>query len=612
MNFRLLLSIPLSILSLPLAVQAAETRPAIVQSETKEQRDERMLWWREAKFGMFIHWGLFAQAAGEWNGQPPAKDRDQRGEWLMEAVRMPVADYAKMAATFNHVKFDADQWVKMAKDAGAKYIVFTAKHHEGFAMFQTKVSPYNILDATPFKRDPLRELSAACQKYGVKLGIYYSQTQDWYHPGGFVYKTGPWDPVQTSASFDDYLKKVSIPQITELLTNYGEVAELWWDTPGSTMTRERCEPIAQLVAKLQPGVVMNNRLGGGYEGDISTPEGHVPATGYANRDWESCIPMAATWGYKKNITSYTPALALVTNLIDIASKGGNLLLNVSPMDSGEIPAQQVARMRDIGRWMKVNSEAIYGTMPTIFGAEAGAYDLKRTDKSGNPQFVTGDEWRCTTTENRIYIHFLRWPKDSFTLNDVPNRVTKAYLLADPQRAPVSFTQEGGTLKLTLPTQAPDPQISVLALEIAGPLTRPSKDPLAQASDGTLTLNANTAEIRNDGGSTPTLTLSEEKAVSWIKPEDHLMWRATLKKPGTFTAMISYSLNAEDSNTSAKLDLGGTVLRCALPATEGKRLKNVMVGNVTLTQAGAVPVTLKAAGDQTSRLSVQSVMLLPQP
>jgi alpha-L-fucosidase len=220
--------------------------------------DNHMDWWREAKFGMFIHWGLYAQAAGEWNGQPPGQGRDQRGEWLMEAVRMPVADYAKMAATFNPVKFDADQWVAMAKDAGVKYIVFTAKHHEGFAMFQTKVSAYNIIDATPFKRDPLRELSAACQKYGIKLGIYYSQTQDWYHPGGFVYKTGPWDPVQTSAPFDDYLNKVSIPQITELLTNYGPVAELWWDTPGSTMTRERCEPIAQLVAKLQPGVIMNN------------------------------------------------------------------------------------------------------------------------------------------------------------------------------------------------------------------------------------------------------------------------------------------------------------------------------------------------------------------
>ncbi len=612
MNCRFLFSIPLSILSLSLAAQAAETRPAIVQSETKEQHDARMHWWREAKFGMFIHWGLFAQAAGEWNGQPPAKGRDQRGEWLMEAVRMPVADYAKMAATFNPVKFDADQWVKMAKDAGAKYIVYTAKHHEGFAMFQTKVSPYNIIDATPFKRDPLRELSAACQKYGVKLGIYYSQAQDWYHPGGFVYKTGPWDPVQTSAPFEDYLKKVAIPQISELLTNYGPVAELWWDTPCDTLTRELCEPIAQMVAKRQPAVVMNNRLGGGYEGDISTPEGHVPATGYANRDWESCIPMAATWGYKKNITSYTPALTLITQLIDIASKGGNLLLNVSPMDTGEIPSEQVARMRDIGAWMKTNSEAIYGTKPTIFGAEAGAYDLTRKDDTGNPRFLPGNEWRCTTTENRIYIHFLKWPQGSFTLNDVPNRLTKAYLLADPKRAPLSFTQEGGSVKLTLPTQAPDPQISVLALEVAGPLTRPTKDPLAQANDGTVTLNANTAEILNDGGSTPTLTLSEEKAVSWSKPEDHLLWRATLKKPGTFTVLISYSLLTKESNTSATLDLGGTVLRCALPVTMGKRLKSVSVGNVTLTQAGALPVTLMAAGDQTARLSVQSVMLIPQP
>lgn len=574
--------------------------------------ENQMDWWREAKFGMFIHWGLYAQAAGEWNVQAPEKGRDQRGEWLMEAVRMPVADYAKMAATFNPVKFDADQWISMAKDAGVKYIVFTAKHHEGFAMFQTKASPYNIVDATPFKRDPLRELAEACRKHGIKLGIYYSQTQDWYHPGGFVYKTGPWDPIQTSAPFEDYLNKISIPQITELLTNYGEVAELWWDTPSKTMTREICEPIAQLVAKLQPNVVMNNRLGGGYEGDISTPEGHVPATGYANRDWESCIPMAATWGYKKSITSYKPALELISHLIDIASKGGNLLLNVSPMATGEIPAEQVARMRDIGTWMKINSEAIYGTQPTIFGAEAGGYDLKQKDKSGNPRFVAGNEWRCTTTENRIFIHFLKWPKVSFTLKEVPNRVTKAYLLADPKRTPLSFTQEGGTVSLTLPPQAPDPQISVLALEVEGPLNRPNNDPMTQSSDGTLKLDANTAEIRNDGGSTPELTLREDNAVSWTKPEDHLLWRATLKKPGTYTVLINYSFTAKESDMNATLNFGGTVLCCDVPVTESPRPGPKVVGTVTLTQAGTLPVTLMTTGDRTSRLNIQSVMLIPQP
>ena len=605
----LLISVLFSTLSLSAhgKINTASAPPA----ETKEQHDTRMQWWRDAKFGMFIHWGLYAQAAGYWHGQPPPKDEDQRGEWIMQAVRPPVAEYAEMAETFNPVKFDADQWIAMAKEAGVKYIVITAKHHEGFAMFRTAASPFNICEATPFKRDPLRELADACKKYDIKLGIYYSQAQDWHHPGGLVYREGPWDPVQKSASIDDYLKSIAVPQITELLTHYGPVAELWWDTPGSIMTAERCKPIADLVAKLQPDVVMNNRLGGDYEGDISTPEGFIPATGIPNRDWESCMTMANTWGYKKDVKSYTPSRDLIIKLIDVASKGGNLLLNVSPMDTGEIPAAQVERMHDIGKWMKINSEAIYCTKPTIFGAEAGSYDASKKDKHGDPLFIPGDKWRCTTTENRIFIHLLKWPGSSFTLNDVPNPVTKAYLLADPERTSLQVKQDGGTVTVTLPVQSPDPQISVLALEVAGPLVRPSNDPLAQTVDGSLTLAAVNAEIRNDGGSMPDLVLRGNMAVSWTKPEDHLRWNATVNKPGKFKVFIRYTLQSKNAPASFILNAAGKELRGTLPATKGGKPTGAPAGTVTIDQTGIVPVTLKPDGMKESFINFDSLLFVPE-
>ncbi len=215
---------------------------------------------------------MYSVPAGIWKGKPV----DSAGEWIMHNVRIPVADYAQFAAEFNPVKFNAEEWVLLAKNAGMKYIVITSKHHDGFAMFGSKASTYNIVDATPFHRDPLKELAAACRKHGIKLGFYYSQAQDWHQPGGASYG-GHWDPAQ-NGSMDDYLKNIAMPQVREILSNYGPIAFLWWDTPAD-MTRERAAQFLPLL-KLQPGIITNNRLGGGFPGDSETPEQFVPPTGF--------------------------------------------------------------------------------------------------------------------------------------------------------------------------------------------------------------------------------------------------------------------------------------------------------------------------------------------
>ena len=274
--------------------------PAIQDTETVAQRDARMQWWREARFGMFIHWGLYSIPAGTWDG----KQIPGIGEWIMNNASIPVADYKALAPQFNPTSFSAHDIVALAKSAGMKYIVITSKHHDGFAMFKSQANAFNIHDATPFKRDPLAELAEECRKQGIKLGFYYSQDQDWTAPGGSAYKTGNhdspthhWDKAQ-DGDFDTYLHTKAIPQIKELLSNYGEFpAVIWFDTPTVNMTPERAAEIVTLLNQ-HPNLIWNNRLGGTYKGDTETPEQYIPPQGFPGRDWESCMTINDTWGYK--------------------------------------------------------------------------------------------------------------------------------------------------------------------------------------------------------------------------------------------------------------------------------------------------------------------------
>ena len=425
--------------------------------ETREQRDARMAWWREAKFGMFIHWGVYSVPAGNYHDQPVKG----AGEWIMNDGKIPMAEYQQFAKQFNPVKFDADAWVKTAKDAGIKYIVITSKHHDGFAMFDTKASPWNIVQATPYGKDPLKDLAAACKKQGIKLGFYYSQAQDWNN-GGSACK-GKWDKAQEH-DMDDYIDKIAVPQVREVLSNYGEFpAVLWWDT-SCDMNKERAEKLYKVVQELRPNIIMNNRLGGGFKGDTETPEQHIPAQGYPGRDWETCMTMNGTWGFKRDDNNWKSTETLIRNVCDIASKGGNYLLNVGPTSEGLIPQPSLERLAEVGKWMKVNGEAIYGSGPTPFGAEAGAFSETEKDKAGKPKFIPAWDWRATTKPGKIYVHLFNWPTTGkFELPAVKGKITKAYLLAGHKK--LKFQQAESGVTLDLPKTAPDKIASVISVEI---------------------------------------------------------------------------------------------------------------------------------------------------
>jgi alpha-L-fucosidase len=441
----------------PIQAQTSQESASLQQTETTEQRNARMAWWREARFGMFIHWGVYSVPAGSYNGKPVAG----LGEWIMNKGKIPVAEYAKYPAQFNPVQFDAEKWVTTAQNAGMKYIVITAKHHDGFAMFHSHVDGYNIYDATPFKRDPLAELAEACRKHDMKLGFYYSQAQDWHHPGGAA-NGGRWDKAAQDGDMDKYIRDIAAPQVKELLTNYGPVAVLWWDTP-TDMTLPRAEMLLPLL-KLQPQIITNNRLGAKLPGDTETPEQRIPPTGSPGKDWETCMTINDTWGYKSDDTKFKTTETLLRNLIDISSKGGNYLLNVGPTSLGVIPEPEVQRITEMGKWLKTNGEAIYGTGPTPFGAEAGELSATEKDRTGKPSFIAKWDWRCTSKPGKLYIHIFKWPENGkFVLENVKG-IGGAHLLADPNRA-ISWNQVGDKIEIALPGTAPDPIASVLCLEI---------------------------------------------------------------------------------------------------------------------------------------------------
>jgi alpha-L-fucosidase len=424
---------------------------------------QRLAWFRDAKYGLFIHWGLYAIPAGQWKGQRSLG----LGEWIMNRSKIPVREYEALASRFNPVKFDAEAWVQLAQDAGMKYIVITSKHHDGFAIFKSRASRYNIVDATPFKRDVLKELADACAKHGMRLGFYYSQSQDWHEPGGAgnTWDFGPdQDPDGKELKpYDDYLRTKAEPQVRELLTGYGPVALIWFDTP-RMMSPARGQRFADIVRTLQPATLIDGRLG--TEGDYrSTGDNVIPDTA-SGEAWETPATLNHTWGFRHDDTDWKAPGSVLFKLIDIVSKGGNYLLNVGPTAEGVIPQPSQDVLRTVGRWLKVNGEAVYGAGVSPFGDEFGEYSARGAkDVRGQKLFLTQTEWRVTTRPGKLYVTFFNEPRASFEIPAMTNKITRAYRLAD--KAAIDLKTENGTTTFTMERPMLDPMATVVVVEFEG-------------------------------------------------------------------------------------------------------------------------------------------------
>ena len=441
--------------------------------------NSKMDWWKDARFGMFIHWGLYSVPAGTYNG----KKVRWIGEWIMNTGKIPVAVYKDYASQFNPVKYNAEEWVKLAKEAGMKYMILTSKHHEGFAMFKSE-DPFNIVDATPFKRDVVKELAAACKKYDMKLGLYYSQCQDWTAPGGAAYN-GHWDSAQ-NGDMGKYIDSKVVPQLKEILSNYGEISVLWFDTPEG-MKKEYADKIMAVV-KQYPNLIYNNRLGGGYGGDLETPEQYIPATGFPGKNWESCMTMNDTWGFKSDDNNWKNSKVLVQNLIDVASKGGNYLLNVGPTSEGLIPQPSVERLKTVGAWIKTNGEAIYGT-------------------TASP-FTYLNFGRCTMKKDKMYLHVLKWPKNGIIKVPMNNKILHSFLLAKP-KTKINIKQVGKYLELQLPEKPIDTIATVIKLQVVGLPNVTVTDPIPSMNKA-----ATASSTKNDTYKALQYLMLIQKRVGW--------------------------------------------------------------------------------------------------
>lgn len=439
-----------------LATSMAQAAPP--EKETKAQRDQRMKWWREARFGMFIHWGLYAIPAGEWKGQT------NHAEWIRHSAKIPLDVYNGFVKQFNPVRFNADQWVTMAKNAGVKYIVITSKHHDGFCLFDSKHTDYDVM-STPFKRDILKELSEACRRQGVVMCWYHS-IMDWHHPDYLPRR--PWEKGTRSEAGADFSRYVTYMknQLRELVTNYGQIGVLWFDGEWEkTWTHDHGLALYDYMRSLDPKIIVNNRVDKGrqgmagltrsaeFAGDFGTPEQEIPATGLPGTDWETCMTMNDHWGYNKHDQKWKSSEDLIRKLADIASKGGNFLLNVGPTAEGLIPGPSVERMEAIGRWMKVNGESIYGTSASPFSKIAWG---RCTQKS------------IAKDATRLYLHVFQWPTDGrLVVPGLKNKVRKSHLLADCGRTALAVTGGPDGQIITIPKQATDPIDTVVVLDIEG-------------------------------------------------------------------------------------------------------------------------------------------------
>ncbi len=542
---------------------------------------------------MFIHWGLYSELGGQWKGNTYYGI----SEWIMNRARIPVSEYERVAGRFNPVEFNASEWVRTAKRAGMRHIMITAKHHDGFAMFGSKASAYNIVDATPFKRDVMKELAAVCKAEGMRLGFYYSQSQDW-HERDAVGNT--WE-FKEKGDFPRYLQSKAIPQIRELLSGYGPIATIWFDTPGP-ITPAESKLLVDDVHRAQPLAIVNSRIGNGlgdYDtlGDMEIPR--LPRAGL----WETVDTHNDSWGYATQDLNFKTAREIVERLVRVVSRGGVYMLNGGPDGKGRIPAESVKALGEVGEWVRAHSDAIHGSGATPLGL-----------------LPWGE---CTTRGNTLYLHVFEWPRDGRLV--VPGLRSKVRGATLDGGAAVKFAASADGVVLTVPRMAPAGIVPVIALTVEGDV-KASRDPYVLAGYRNL-LVPGLAKI--EGAKAGSVRWMEkfgdwhhaETLEGWGGAASAASWDFHTVEPGAFYLDVEYTCPAEDDYSEWQVTVDGKRVTFPLVDTGERakraafagalpRFRNYRVGRFELGKAGAHQVAFGPTGEAGKGIRVASLTLSP--
>ncbi len=518
----------LAFCALPLA--AHSQTPALKVNpntgETQAQFAKRTQWWRTAKFGMFIHWGIYSI---------PNSDHQyttDMGEWFLSNHKVQVADYEKYAAQFHPTQFNANAWAKLAKDAGMKYVVVTAKHHDGFCMFDSALTDYNVVKATPWHHDPMKDLSSAVRKDGMTFCFYYSY-MDWHHPDYLPRRA--WDTRPTdNASLPDYDKYMQ-GQLRELLTNYGPIGGIWFDGGWEhNAAEEESLTVDHVMRSVQPGLMVNNRIN--IPEDYDTPEQTIPASALPEgRLWETCMTINDDWGYVWNDHDFKSSTDLIQKLCDIAGKGGNFLLNVGPDANGVIPQEEVDRLEQVGAWMKVNGQSIYGTTKSPF---------KKLPFDG----------RCTQKGNTLYLQVFHWPDAGLTLTGLKTPVKDAKAVDGGE--PLTVTTTGETISISKPTRI-DPVATVIQVRLTGaPVVDTTEEAIKPQSDGSYVLTAEDADIH--GATAHAENRSGGSDIGyWTNSQDSASWLLSVPaaQAGSYQVALEYACQPDSAGSTYSVAVG---------------------------------------------------------
>ena len=561
-------------------------------TESMKTHESRIAWWREARFGMFVHWGVYSLPGGEWKG----KKINGYAEHLMRKERIPRAEYLQLAHQFNPVKFNADEWILAAKNAGMRYFIITAKHHDGFAMFDSKASDYNIVKQTPFKRDPMAELSVACKKYGIKFGFYYSHAFDWEdpnapgndwdydNPGGDSLLHGGvnWFNVHPELlpKVVKYINEKAIPQIKELLTKYHPDI-LWFDTPQKIPLSENLR-ILKAIRETDPNVVVNGRLArtsnfvfGDYQNTSDRPAEFFPVKG----DWEGIPTTNESYGYSKFDLSHKPVSYFIQLLAKAASRGGNILMNIGPMGNGEMAPKDLEILKGIGVWMDKNHESIYGTTRSPLAIQ---------------------NWGVSTLKDKkLYLHVFNFPENgNLVVGGLKSNVKNAYLLADPSKKALKFNRLNPLdVTLTLPLTSKDAINTVIVLETEGKIVTDTARLLSPSIPNTLL--AFDAQLTGKGFKFGDGKTDRYYVDGWKQKEQNIGWQVRLNSPVTFKVTVKYVGSTDSEGSFMLLADNKTVKEDNIIALKkGSQVVTIDLGTVSLSKGAhdlkLVPIEIKKA------------------